>query len=101
MLVSHFRGKNVYLKFLSLSFLDLMFYNKTLNARQKSAVRRIVAAQSRPSPYILFGPPGTGKTVTLVEAILQVNKTVPNSRILACTPSNSAADLIVSISYNT
>ncbi|KAI8503649.1 hypothetical protein Bbelb_186200 [Branchiostoma belcheri] len=37
---------------------------------------------------------GTGKTVTLVEAILQVFHTLPYSRIIACTPSNSAADLL-------
>jgi len=38
--------------------------------------------------------PGTGKTVTVVEAILQLLRLNPNARILACAPSNSAADLI-------
>lgn len=69
-------------------------YNSKLNERQKSAVARILSGQCRPMPYVLFGPPGTGKTVTLVEAILQVFHCVGFSRILACTPSNSAADLI-------
>lgn len=58
---------------------------------------RILGAQGRPAPYVVFGPPGTGKTVTLVEAILQVyHLNGGNCRILACAPSNSAADLIVS-----
>ena len=48
------------------------FFNSCLNERQRSAVVRILAAQCRPAPYILFGPPGTGKTVTVVESILQV-----------------------------
>lgn len=39
---------------------------------------------------------GTGKTVTVVESILQILQQIPSSRVLACTPSNSAADLIVS-----
>jgi helicase MOV-10 len=38
--------------------------------------------------------PGTGKTITIVEAIRQLLKTKPNARILACAPSNSAADII-------
>jgi helicase MOV-10 len=38
--------------------------------------------------------PGTGKTVTIVEAILQILVHNPKARILACAPSNSAADII-------
>lgn len=38
--------------------------------------------------------PGTGKTVTVVETIRQILLTNPNARVLACAPSNAAADLI-------
>ncbi|XP_034151905.1 putative helicase mov-10-B.1 isoform X2 [Esox lucius] len=76
--------------------LPLRLYDKALeqNPEQYSAVQNIVAGSSRPAPYLVFGPPGTGKTVTLVEAIKQVLKTKGSSHILACAPSNSAADLL-------
>lgn len=73
----------------------MKWYNTSLNDRQKIAVRRILNGNCRPIPYVIFGPPGTGKTVTVVECILQVFSNISSSRILACTPSNSAADLIV------
>ncbi|XP_056278751.1 putative helicase mov-10-B.2 [Pseudoliparis swirei] len=62
------------------------------NPEQRKAIEHIVAASAKPSPYLLFGPPGTGKTTTLVEAIKQIVRTQPSSYILACTPSNSATD---------
>ncbi|XP_018541427.1 putative helicase mov-10-B.2 isoform X29 [Lates calcarifer] len=64
------------------------------NKEQSQAVQHIVAGSSKPAPYLVFGPPGTGKTVTLVEAIKQIEKTQASCHILACAPSNSAADLL-------
>lgn len=69
--------------------------NRVLNQQQLQAVEEIVAGVCRPMPYLLFGPPGTGKTVTLVEAIWQIYMTQPTARVLACAPTNTAADLLV------
>ena len=44
------------------------------NAQQRQAVKHIIKKTARPAPYILFGPPGTGKTSTIVETIKQVIK---------------------------
>ena len=46
------------------------------NKEQKQAVTNILHGTSKPYPYIVFGPPGTGKTVTIVEAIKQVRMVV-------------------------
>ncbi|XP_061578737.1 RNA helicase Mov10l1 [Cololabis saira] len=70
------------------------FFNPNLNAPQREAVKMILAGECRPMPYVLFGPPGTGKTITLIETILQVYHFLPSTRVLVCTPSNSAADLV-------
>ncbi|XP_067087810.1 putative helicase mov-10-B.2 [Osmerus mordax] len=75
---------------------DLRLYDVKLekNPEQHRAIQNIVAGSSRPAPYLVFGPPGTGKTVTVVEAIKQLVKTNSFNHILACAPSNSAADLL-------
>lgn len=72
----------------------LKLVNQQLNELQREAVHRIMAAARCSLPYIVWGPPGTGKTVTLVEAILQVFLNLTHSRVIACAPSNSAADLL-------
>eukprot|EP00095_Tigriopus_kingsejongensis_P010515 maker-scaffold45_size475391-snap-gene-1.17 protein:Tk10515 transcript:maker-scaffold45_size475391-snap-gene-1.17-mRNA-1 annotation:"helicase mov-10" len=72
------------------------FFNREIgnNPEQSTAISRIVLGPRLPVPYIIFGPPGTGKTSTVIEAILQVLQNDPKAKVLAAAPSNSAADLI-------
>jgi len=76
--------------------LELFDENIKDNPEQLAAVKAIVNAQSGAVPYIVFGPPGTGKTVTLVESIKQVFKLNEDTHIIATAPSNTAADLLAS-----
>ncbi|XP_050506187.1 putative helicase mov-10-B.1 isoform X2 [Diabrotica virgifera virgifera] len=69
---------------------DLVFSDRTLNEEQKVAVKNIV--KCRNTPFIIFGPPGTGKTITVVESVYQIWKKYPKSRILICAPSNAATN---------
>ncbi|KAA0192231.1 hypothetical protein HAZT_HAZT004202 [Hyalella azteca] len=64
------------------------------NKMQRQAVEAIVNRVSAPAPYIIFGPPGTGKTSTMVEAIKQVYKQNVNDNILVCGPSNASCDIL-------
>ena len=48
-------------------------------------------------PYVLHGPPGTGKTITVIETVLQLIKRTDlgqQSKILLVAPSNAAADVL-------
>ncbi|KAK0191959.1 P-loop containing nucleoside triphosphate hydrolase protein [Armillaria mellea] len=64
------------------------------NPEQLETVAAIVHQPRGSVPFIVFGPPGTGKTVTIVEAMDQLLQRHPEAHILACAPSNKAADLI-------
>ncbi|KAJ3054164.1 hypothetical protein HK097_002486 [Rhizophlyctis rosea] len=70
------------------------FRDNTLNWEQKFAVKSIVKNNYGDVPFVIWRPPGTGKTKTLIEAILQTVEHHPNAHILAVAPSNSAADTI-------
>jgi superfamily I DNA and/or RNA helicase len=68
---------------------DNLFYPSPLNESQLAAVRHVMAAQD---VAIIHGPPGTGKTTTLVQAILETIRR--ERRVLVCAPSNTAVDLL-------
>ncbi|GAB3999913.1 AAA domain-containing protein [Spirosoma daeguense] len=61
-----------------------------LNPSQRSAVGNILTANEL---SIVHGPPGTGKTTTLVQAIKALHKQ-DNKKILVVAPSNTAVDLL-------
>ena len=60
-----------------------------LNASQNKAVQAITECRD---VVAVHGPPGTGKTTTLVEAVNILAKKYQN--ILVCAPSNTATDLL-------
>jgi len=61
----------------------------TLNASQQAAVNNILAANEL---AIVHGPPGTGKTTTLVQAIRLLIQEQHEQQILVVAPSNTAVD---------
>lgn len=60
-----------------------------LNQSQNEAVKKIIAAKDI---AIIHGPPGTGKTTTLVQAIRQTLNS--ERQVLVCSSSNTAVDLL-------
>ncbi len=63
------------------------FMDSGLNASQREAVCFALSARD---VAVIHGPPGTGKTTTLIELIRQVVK--KGCKVLACAPSNLGVD---------
>jgi DNA polymerase III delta prime subunit len=72
----------------SRTFPSLAWENTYLNESQQHAISEIVFGTD--AIRIVHGPPGTGKTTTMVEAVYQLCK--ENKRILISAPSNAAVD---------
>jgi superfamily I DNA and/or RNA helicase len=60
-----------------------------LNDSQAEALQKVLWAND---VAFIHGPPGTGKTTTLVQAIYSVVK--EENQVLVCAPSNAAVDLL-------
>lgn len=60
-----------------------------LNSSQESAVNQVLAAKD---VAIVHGPPGTGKTTTLVEAVYETLHR--ENQVMVCAQSNTAVDWI-------
>ncbi|MEZ4829499.1 MAG: AAA domain-containing protein [Bacteroidia bacterium] len=65
------------------------YQNPALNASQNQAIQKVLEAHD---VAIIHGPPGTGKTTTLVQAIKEVLN--HEHQVLVCAPSNTAVDLL-------
>ena len=72
-----------------LSINSLQFRNQQLNESQRHAIAAITQNETI---TIVHGPPGTGKTTTLIEAIQQLIRA--GEKVLVSAPSNTAVDNI-------
>lgn len=66
------------------------YINSQLNDSQQAAVNKILQANEL---AIVHGPPGTGKTTTLVQAIKAILSR-EHGQVLVVAPSNTAVDLL-------
>ncbi len=68
-------------------FVDVAYENTHLNSSQEQAVRHCLSARDL---AVVHGPPGTGKTTTVVEVIKA--SVGLGQKVLATAPSNTAVD---------
>ncbi|XP_023670760.2 probable helicase with zinc finger domain isoform X2 [Paramormyrops kingsleyae] len=70
-------------------------WDSRLSERQRDALWAVMSAPSLPLPPILLcGPPASGKTFVLLEAVVLLLK-ADASRVLLCTRTEAAADSLV------
>jgi helicase MOV-10 len=69
-------------------------FNGSLNYEQLQAVNSGCEREFGVLPFLISGPPGTGKTMSLVELAMQLLHTHEVSHILICAPSDQAADTL-------
>ena len=63
--------------------------SEQLNDSQNAAMRDVIGSYEL---TVIHGPPGTGKTTTLVQTVKQLLQAEPT--VLLCAPSNTAVDLL-------
>ncbi|KAK7207996.1 P-loop containing nucleoside triphosphate hydrolase protein [Myxozyma melibiosi] len=73
---------------------NLDWYDKGLNFEQQRAIDSVVKRNYGDVPFLISGPPGTGKTKTIVELALQLLKADKRKNVLLCAPSDAAADTL-------
>jgi helicase MOV-10 len=89
------------------TFPAMKWVDTKLNYEQQKAANAIVSSSYGSIPYLVIGPPGTGKTKAIVEITLQLlrrSQYVARSpggpqqtpHLLVCAPSDSAADTLAS-----
>ena len=69
-------------------------FDHAINYEQAHAVNSVCAVDYGTLPYLISGPPGTGKTKTLIEVAMQLLNTTDVAHILVCAPSEGAADTL-------
>lgn len=68
---------------------EVQFRHPALNESQNEAIQKSLEALD---VAIIHGPPGTGKTTTMVQAIKET--VLHEHQVLVCAPSNTAVDLL-------
>lgn len=84
-----------YQKTLNKGRFDLSLHDPLLNYEQLKAVNTVLNEAYGPVPYLVSGPPGTGKTKTLVELAMQLISKKKTAHLVICAPSDPAADTLV------
>lgn len=81
---------------LNRGFSSRQFFDNHLNREQQKAIEGVCEQNYGTLPFLISGPPGTGKTKTLVELVVQLIKNVGSiSHVIFCAPSDPAADTLI------